>query len=652
MRVREPLLAVAASLLLLGAAEGLLLAAGVPTLASESDPFQGFSERMRVYELDSASGSYRTRPQAERLSFNPQEFLAEKPADGLRVFVIGGSSAYGFPWSADEAFSSALGAALAASHPDRRVEVVNAAAMSYASHRLRVLVGELVRYEPDLLVVYSGHNEFIERRFHRDLVRRPRAIGEIRGLLHHTRLYSSLARFYRSRRGEAAGPGALANAEAAGAAALLGLDVEREPPGELARAEREEIVRAYEANLRAIVDLAQAAGARVALCTVASNWSGWAPNRSAFEPGTDAAVERRVRELLARAGAQLAADPAAAARELERARELAPGYARTHYELGRALAAQGRADLARESFARAVDLDASPSRAPSGINAAIRRVAAESRALLVDVEAALLAEAPGGAPGFELFEDYVHPKPETHVRIAREIWAALESSGALGEARAPDPALFDRALAAREPAPAAEGSLRAKQATQLFNLAVVLEHQGLPEQAIAKLRECLALAPEYTGARNNLAWLLHQRGEDAEAVSEYRALLRQDPGNGLALAGLGETLRAMGRLDAAARVLERAIRGDPGYAPAFGRLAAVRYDERRYDLAEAAARRAVELDPSDSDSRAILGLSLLEQGRHDEARAALEAGIERSPAHPAMLEGLARLGRSGPPRPR
>ena len=42
----------------------------------------------------------------------------------------------------------------------------------------------------------------------------------------------------------------------------------------------------------------------------------------------------------------------------------------------------------------------------------------------------------------------------------------------------------------------------------LFNLAIVLENQGLHDEAMEKYRDCLALHPGYFYARSNLARLL------------------------------------------------------------------------------------------------------------------------------------------------
>ena len=54
-----------------------------------------------------------------------------------------------------------------AADPSRRWEVINAGGISYASYREAKLVEEIARYQPDLVLVYSGHNEFLEERTYR-----------------------------------------------------------------------------------------------------------------------------------------------------------------------------------------------------------------------------------------------------------------------------------------------------------------------------------------------------------------------------------------------------------------------------------------------------------------------------------------------------
>jgi hypothetical protein len=66
---------------------------------------------------------------------NKQSFLREKPADLNRIFVVGGSAAYGFPYNAEHGFSGYLRRALDKTAPGR-FEVINASGMSFGSHRV------------------------------------------------------------------------------------------------------------------------------------------------------------------------------------------------------------------------------------------------------------------------------------------------------------------------------------------------------------------------------------------------------------------------------------------------------------------------------------------------------------------------------------
>ena len=48
--------------------------------------------------------------------------------------------------------------------------MINAGGISYASYRVAVVIKELARYEPDLFIIYTGHNEFLEERTYRTLI--------------------------------------------------------------------------------------------------------------------------------------------------------------------------------------------------------------------------------------------------------------------------------------------------------------------------------------------------------------------------------------------------------------------------------------------------------------------------------------------------
>lgn len=622
--------------------EAALWAVGVEPLLSERDPFEGFSRQVRVFEADPSRGVYRTPPRALRHSFNYQEFAVRKPPNGFRVFTLGGSSAYGFPWGASVAFTRVLGEALRASFPDRAIEAINAAGMSYGSHRLRILAHEVLDYDPDVLVVFEGHNEFVEQRFYRHVLERPRRLDALRAALYRWRLYSAAARLYqRALRAAGRRPEAAAGRPPA---ALLGLDVDREYAKAVTDAEKEEARARLEENFRAIVAEAERSGVRVVLCTVPSNVSDWAPNESSFGPEVGLEARQRVSSLLARAGEALAGGrPAAAVEALEAARALAPGYAETHFRLGEAYERLGRLEEAHEAFRRARDSDTKPSRALSSFNDTIRRLAgAGGGAILVDVERAFEEASPNGLVGFELIEDYVHPKPEAHRRIALELWRAFLEHGLVGGRRLPaDPERFWAAVghAADEPEPASAAGTASP--SLLFNLGVVLENQGHLDRALEAYRACLDRDPTYTAARYNLGRLLHKQGRFLAAAGEHRRVLETDPGFVLARVGLGEALRRLGRLPEAVGAFQEAVRQDSNAPLAWDGLGGTLAQLGQYPEAEAAFRRAVELDPKSASYRANLGFALLFQKKLGEAEAVLREAFSMAPDDPQARNGLA-----------
>src|SRR5262249_2207083 len=108
-----------------------------------------------------ADGSEVLRPTDPRLGF--QEIRRAKRASGLRVVVFGESAAAGLGFSPNATFARERARLLGAAYPLREIEVLNLAIVGIASEQVKVLVAEAARAaEPDLLVVYCGHNEFLE----------------------------------------------------------------------------------------------------------------------------------------------------------------------------------------------------------------------------------------------------------------------------------------------------------------------------------------------------------------------------------------------------------------------------------------------------------------------------------------------------------
>ena len=88
------------------------------------------------------------------------EFDIHKKANTFRVFVLGGSSAEGFPYGPMGSFSRYIRRRLELVYPNTQVEVVNLGMTAVNSYTLLDLLPGVLDQKPDLILIYAGHNEY------------------------------------------------------------------------------------------------------------------------------------------------------------------------------------------------------------------------------------------------------------------------------------------------------------------------------------------------------------------------------------------------------------------------------------------------------------------------------------------------------------
>ena len=613
-------------------AELALWATGVPTLIEQEDPFRGFSGLVTVFERD--GGVYRTRRAALKNTFNDQSFLAQKPANGLRIFCLGGSSSFGFPWGADSAFTAILGEALAANHPERRVEAVNASGVSYAMHRLNIVADELLAYQPDVFVIYSGHNEFIEPAFFEALKHRASAHTRIEYVMAHSRVYSAVRAVLGSGREAKRAPDGDFDAV-----------VRRDEAQVVSSREKEEIVAEYRWRLERLIRVAQAAGVKVVVSTIPCNLREWRPEASAALAALSEENRQAWSEVFGAGQRHLEAKEWGTAKaNLERAARLAPGHARTQFLLGQAYEALKQWDDARLAYQRACDADASPVRRVSGINDAIREVGRQPGVLLVDADRVFEELSEHGLVGFNLIEDYVHPTQKGHEIIAWHLWDAMERAGWLGSKAPAKRAVFDDVIAERRSRP------KTKNATWFYNQGVVLANQGRSKEAIQKFREALEVSPNYVMAMANLGGLLVQTGKAGEAVAPLEQALEIDPDNAVAHSNLGTALNILKRFEGALIHYREALRLNPKHSAALVNLGLTLQSLGRFKEAVTHYEETLKLNPDSALAHNNLANVLLQLGRLKEAAAHYEEALRLKPGlakvHENLADTLLRLGRA------
>jgi tetratricopeptide (TPR) repeat protein len=78
----------------------------------------------------------------------------------FRVFVMGGSSAAGFPFTPNGSFVRYIRHRLQILYPQKTFEVVNIAMSAINSYALGDMLPGVIDQKPDLIIIYAGHNEY------------------------------------------------------------------------------------------------------------------------------------------------------------------------------------------------------------------------------------------------------------------------------------------------------------------------------------------------------------------------------------------------------------------------------------------------------------------------------------------------------------
>ncbi len=359
----------------------------------------------------------------------------DRPGDRtIEIAVLGGSSAEGVPYNFWVSIGEIVAWRLREIFPDRPVglQVLATSGDSLASQHRRL--GDFLTRRPDLMIVYSGHNEFSSRfqaarepRYYLDadaptplelLVTRLEAASPLCGLIRRTA--------DRCRIAIPPPPG--------GHRALVDVPA-------FTADERRALVEDFRRRLETIVSYAEQIGALPMLISPPANDSGFEPNRSYLSPETPRAERIAFeRDFLAARRLEVK-DPDAARTAYRALLDRQPGFAEAHYRLSQLLDRAGDREGAYRHAVAARDFDGYPMRCPTDFQEVYREVAGRHRgSLFLDGQAYFHAIGRRGLLDEGLFHDGMHPSFRGQIAIAQAILRALHARRAFGwPADAPAP---------------------------------------------------------------------------------------------------------------------------------------------------------------------------------------------------------------------
>ena len=557
-RRRKVAYSIAVFLLSFVAIEATLAVIGVRPTAETQDLFVGFQPGHKLFVKD--GNRFVTNPQ--KLSFfNDVSFPVGKPADTIRIMSLGGSTTYGHPYDNRLSYNVWLEARLNASNSERTWEVINCGGISYASYRLANLMEELVEYEPDVVLVCTGHNEFLEERTYRELRNQNPILAKAIGVGAKFRTFGLLSRLLHPQPASSATKSLLAPE--------VDTILEQYGPDAYLRDDRmrDQIVAHYRASLRRIVSLARSAGAEVIFIQPASNLRDFSPFRSQHAE-LSLAEERRYERAFESARVEL--DSQLALAHFEEAIGIDARYAQGLFEYAGALLKAGQWQQAREYFVRAKDEDVCPLRAPTAISNAMREVAAAADVTIVDFPALVDDRSQTGLgyaiPGSESFLDHVHPNTATHRDLGYELYERIvvaERQPIRPLATAEKTKLEDRVLSSVSPY---------DHGMALHALAMTLSWSGKTEESLLVIEMAVTQLPSDSEVVYEHAHILDKLGRHEEALGRFQEALRLNPNNSLARSRVGLALLFQGDYELAAEHLRRAVADTPDRAPISVRI--------------------------------------------------------------------------------
>jgi len=349
------------------------------------------------------------------MRMTPHPYVDPAPKNSLRVVVAGGSTIQGYPYPRRLTSPAYLQAMLEDAWPDRQVDVLNLGITAVSSFAVARTIEDAMVLNPDVVIVYTGHNEIYGVYGSGSLSQGGSSIlaKNVHYSVMQWGLSALVGQALDSVRPSANAPPTSLLRVMSAAGSVVADDPRRRQAAENIRQ-----------NLLDMAEICQANGVQLVLCTLVSNERGFAASytepslaigelaqwRERVKAGIDLLEEGRVREALVR---------------LDSAAILAEDNAAVQFYRARCLEQLGQVKAAHTAYVLARDLDTSPWRAATALNEVIREVAKERALPLADIDQLFYVHSLPAGIGWRLMADHLHPSALGQILMARGMASAL-----------------------------------------------------------------------------------------------------------------------------------------------------------------------------------------------------------------------------------
>jgi tetratricopeptide (TPR) repeat protein len=318
----------------------------------------------------------------------PDGFDIQKQENTFRVFILGESSAAGWPYVPNASFPRHIKRKLELLYPENNIEVINCGMSAINTYTLRDFVPGIIEQQPDLILIYTGHNEYygalgagssVSLGYSRSLVNTYLKLVDFKTTQFLQNIISSIYGIFSSsseKEGEA------------GNETLMSRMI-----GESLISYESDIynygIEQFSGNMDDMLKMFKDKNIPVLLGTLTCNLKDLKPFVSVkddrFPPAEDV------------------------------------------YNQAKDLYGKGEITKAKELFFEAKELDALRFRAPQKINASIYNLAKKYNYPVVDIDSAFKSKSPNGIVGENLMVDHLHPNLNGYRLMADEYFKAMSN---------------------------------------------------------------------------------------------------------------------------------------------------------------------------------------------------------------------------------
>ncbi len=354
-------------------------------------------------------------------------FEIHKQKNTKRIFCIGESTMAGFPFDFHATAPAFLQDRIQTLLPQYNVEVVNVGISAVSSFVVLDFMNELLDYEPDLFVVYVGHNEFygaygagsnVTIKGAPWITRMTLPLLRVKTFILLRDTYSGIMKLFSSPASEPKG----SMMEQLAASRTIPLDSRL----------YSEAKETYKENLTKLIEGARSNHVEILFSALVSNWKDQSPFVNSFSAGTTAAQQHQWRQLIEDGDSAFAHQQTALSEQrYKNATSIDTLAAEAFFKLGKALYSLERYDEAKNAFLRAKDLDALRFRATEEFEQILVGTCKNFGVPVAGVDSAFELQSPHGIIGRELIIEHLHPNIEGYFLMGKVFANAIRENNLL-----------------------------------------------------------------------------------------------------------------------------------------------------------------------------------------------------------------------------